>query len=550
MSSQINERHLNSTADFYQSAPQLGNQYTDDLILRELLDWLMPSEYLNGIEPDLTHLGERVVTDILELAADAQNHPPELVHYDPWGRRIDEIKTASGWKVLHAIAATEGIVATAYEQQQNDYSRLHQFVRLYLFHPSSAMICCPLAMADGAASVLKRFGNTDEMRQAFTRLVTRNPDEFWTSGQWMTERAGGSDVSQISTRAIKTEQGYVLYGNKWFTSATTSDMALVLAKIDESDDLSLFFLHTRDRQGKLNRIEIQRLKDKLGTRAMPTAELNLDGTSAQLIGEAGQGVKTVATMLNITRLYNAVCALAYMRRGLALALDYAARRQAFGKRLMDQPLHARTLEDLQFELEGAMHLVFYVGLLLGKQETKVATQSERLLLRLFTPICKLYTGKQVVAVTSEVLECFGGAGYIEDTGLPRLLRDAQVLPIWEGTTNVLSLDVLRVLRDPDIYQAYVDATKLHLESDIGVLTPSKDRLALKLENVSRYLQANIDNPYTLQKDARQLAFVLARIAIASLLYEHACWRQNDLNDTSARRLYRAVEYWSSKPLTV
>ncbi len=439
----------------------------------------------------------------------------------------------------------------AYEQQQGDYSRLHQFVRLYLFHPSSAMVCCPLAMTDGAASVLKKFGNSEQTQSAFARLVSRDPDQFWTSGQWMTERTGGSDVSQTLTRAVLQDSDYALYGTKWFTSATTSDMALALAKIENSDELSLFYLQIKDQSGQLNNIEIHRLKDKLGTRAMPTAELSLKGTPAKLIGEAGEGVKTVATMLNVTRLYNAVCALAYMRRGLALAYDYAHRRRAFGKQLIEHPLHARTLMDLQHEFEGALHLVFHAGLLLGKQETQEASDAEQSLLRLLTPIAKLYTGKQVVSVISEVLESFGGAGYIEDTGLPELLRDAQVLPIWEGTTNILSLDVLRVLEKPSVFETFVEDINLRLSRlDENFLTAERIRVETAVNRVMDYLQQTSADINTLQANARHLAFTLTRIHISSLLLEHAHWSEQQADQQTVSRLCEAATYWASRPLSV
>ncbi|HEX7025405.1 MAG TPA: acyl-CoA dehydrogenase family protein, partial [Gemmatimonadales bacterium] len=239
--------------------------------------------------------------------------------------------------------------------------------------------------------------------------------------------------------------GWTLHGLKWFTSAATSQMALTLARPEGNPPggkgLALFYVETRDGEGRLRGIRVRRLKEKLGTRKLPTAELELDGAPARLVGEPHGGVRAIAPMLNLTRAWNAVSAVALMRRGLALARDYAARRTAFGAPLSEQPLHADTLGGLQAEFEGAVHLTFRVAELLGSEE-------DGGLLRLLTPLAKLTTARQAVAVTSECLEAFGGAGYVEDTGIPRLLRDAQVLPIWEGTTNVLALDVVRaVVRD-------------------------------------------------------------------------------------------------------
>ncbi len=541
----------NNTADsFFQDGPQLRNQFADDATLRLYLAWRIPPDIHSAIVPGLTEFGERVVTDIFDMAADAEAHPPQLIQFDPWGRRIDHIQVASGWRSLHDVAAQEGVVATAYERQQGVWSRLHQFVRLYLFHPSSAIVSCPLAMTDGAARVLDQFGSDDLKQNALARLTGRDPNRFWTSGQWMTERPGGSDVSGTTTEARWVDNEYKLYGSKWFTSATTSQMALALAKTTNTNQLSLFYLETRDKNDRLNQIEVHRLKDKLGTRAMPTAELSLHGTPACLIGSEGEGVKTVATMLNITRLYNAVCAVATMRRGLASAYDYAHRRHAFGQRLIDLPLHSRTLDELQMEFQGAFHLVFHLGLLLGKDEMQRATQEEQALLRLLTPVAKLYTGKQVVAVCSEILECFGGAGYIEDTGLPRLLRDAQVLPIWEGTTNVLSLDVLRVCVKPGVLDVFVNDVRARLHNlQKDLLPETRERTDTALNQVMLSAQKAIeDGPDIQQAGARQFSFSLARIYISSLLLEHAQWCRGNVTSDESHKIIAATIYWGQQAI--
>jgi hypothetical protein len=240
-----------------------------------------------------------------------------------------------------------------------------------------------------------------------------------------------------------------LYGTKWFTSATTSEMALTLARPEGNPPggkgLALFYLETRDEAGDPNGLVIHRLKDKLGTRMLPTAELDLVGARAVPVKGLSNGVKNITTMLNTTRTWNAVAAVSGMRRALDLARDYAAKRVAFGAPLSEMPLHAETLADLEALYAGAFLLTFRVVELLGREENDALSEGEDGLLRLLTPIAKLTTGKQAILVASEALEAFGGAGYIEDTGLPRLLRDAQVLPLWEGTTNVLALDLLRAL---------------------------------------------------------------------------------------------------------
>jgi alkylation response protein AidB-like acyl-CoA dehydrogenase len=504
---------------FFQDGPQLGNQYRDDKALTDWLKRRLPSAVLQDIAPGLDALGARAAGEMLALTTEAEAQPPQHVPYDAWGRRVDRIEVSDAWKALHRIAAEEGIVATGYERSQGEWSRLHQFVRLHLYTPSSAIYSCPLAMTDGAARVIELFGDSQLKKDVFPHLVSRDPEKFWISGQWMTERTGGSDVSGTSTEARQEQGAWRLYGTKWFTSATTSEIAVTLAKDPEAGDkLSLYLLKLRDAQGNLNDIFVHRLKDKLGTWALPTAELSLQGTPALRVGEPGKGVKQIATVLNITRIYNAVSAVSYMRRGVALAQDYAGKRKAFGKLLIEQPLHRETLAELDAEYVGALHLVLHLGVLLGKAELNKASAAEMQLLRLLTPIAKLYTAKQSIAVSSEVLECFGGAGYVEDTGLPRLLRDCQVLSIWEGTTNVLSLDVLRALENPEALQVYVADVEARLAvMNRKDLAPERDRIAGCLKAAQSWLQTTARDRDALERGARRLAFSLARIYVTALL---------------------------------
>ncbi|MBX9792220.1 MAG: acyl-CoA dehydrogenase family protein [Pirellulales bacterium] len=538
---------------FLQDPPQLGNQYLADSALRRVLGRKLPAEAAAAVETDLERFGQRVVEDIAQWGDDASAHEPRLVQFDPWGRRIDRIDVARGWTELDRISAEEGLVAIGYERTHGPAARLHQFAKLYLFGPASATYTCPLAMTDGAARLIEVLGDDELKRGALARLTSRDPEKFWTSGQWMTERTGGSDVGRTETiaRAIdKASSGngaakrgndgaargaadYRLFGDKWFTSATTAQMAFTLARIEDaagntvpgSRGLSLFYVETRDAAGRLNQIEVLRLKDKLGTRSLPTAELRLIGAPARLVGEPGRGVPNIATLVNVTRVYNAVCSVAGMRRGLALARDYARRREVFGKLLAEQPLHVETLAQLEVEFQAALWLVFRVVELLGRDECGVASEDERAVLRLLTPLAKLYTARQTVASASEVLEAFGGAGYVEDTGLPRLLRDAQVLSIWEGTTNVLSLDALRAIDKEQSFEPLLADIARQLER---VAHPQLQNERRTIEQsaaaLASYLpQAVGDGLEALQAGARSFAFGLARTYMAALLLEQAQW---------------------------
>jgi hypothetical protein len=242
-------------------------------------------------------------------------------------------------------------------------------------------------------------------------------------------------------------------------------------------------------------------------------------------------------MLNVTRTWNAICAIASMARAISLARDYATRRQAFGRPLIEQPLHAQTLADMQAEFEAAFALAFEVAHLLGRVEHGAAAPQEAALLRLLTPLAKLWTGKLAVKLCSEALECFGGAGYIEDTGLPQLLRDAQVYAIWEGTTNVLSLDSLRALAG-DSFEALRASSANWLAGNDDMHAASAIRQTL--DAAARWLDQHATARDTLEAGARGLAFTLARCASAALLARQATWSRQHGEQRSAAALRRFV----------
>jgi len=533
---------------FFQDPPRLGNTYDADPLLREALARLMPAPALLSVEPELRYLGELAGGRLAQLQQDDRPNEPRLTQWDAWGRRVDAIEISPLWREAERLAAEHGLVAVPYEQEHGEHSRLHQMAMVYLLEPSMDVYSCPLAMTDGAARTLLDLGNAELAGRAVPRLTSRVPGQAWTSGQWMTERTGGSDVGRTETVARRSAEGWRLWGTKWFTSATTSQMALTLARPDGnpagSKGLALFYLETRDAAGLPNGIAVNRLKDKLGTRKVPTAELSLEGALAEPVAGLRDGVRNISSLLNTTRLWNTVVAASAMRRSLALALDYARRRTAFGERLAEKPLHLDTLAALEAEAEGAFLLAFRLAELQGRVEAAVATDADRLLLRVLTPLAKLTTGRQAVAVASEALEAFGGAGYVEDTGLPRLLRDAQVLPIWEGTTNVLALDALRALAAPGVSEALAREVEGLVRA---VRDPSLrvacDAVSRALANARGWMAATRDRPAALEAGARRLALTLGRTAELALLAAHAQWCLDNGRGkraaAAARRLGRA-----------
>jgi alkylation response protein AidB-like acyl-CoA dehydrogenase len=513
---------------FVQAQPVLSNQFLDDRVLRSYLRRVLPPATLAAIEGDLTDLGEYAVSAWARARA-RESSEPRLTHWNAWGERVDRIELTAAWLAAQPLAARYGLVAAGYEPTHGVAARVHQFALVYLFHCASEFYTCPLAMTDGAATALRAAGNTRLIERALPHFLSRDPAEHWICGQWMTETSGGSDVSATETVAREENGRWRLYGRKWFTSAINAHAALALARPagagPGADNLALFYLEPRKADGRWRNVEIDRLKSKLGTRELPTAEIRLDGAPAELVGEPRHGVRAIAPMLNITRTWNAVGALATMRRAIALARDYADRRVVFDRPLATQPLHQDTLAGMQAEFEAAFHLTFFVTELLGRVQGGQADETQQNVLRLVTPLVKLWTGKLAVTIASEACECFGGAGYLEDTGVPQLLRDAQVWSIWEGTSNVQALDFLRAFRTAGGLQPLLSAQRVILSQVQageleGCLRVARDAVT----RIADYLQkATAGDREQLEAGARNIAVSLARTLALSLLARHADW---------------------------
>lgn len=534
---------------FVQSVPYLENSFNGDAFLKRNLERILPRDVNEVVQLELSAFGTRIATDIYKLGRQCELTPPHLQVQDAWANPHNTVVTCDSWKELKKVSAHEGLIALAYERNPSlkEFSRLIQMTKNFLFYPSSGLYSCPLAMTDGAAKTLEVHG-LKELDNAFSNLTSRDPQKFWTSGQWMTEKRGGSDVA-ASTETIaipdpNSKDIYHLYGYKFFSSATDADIALALARtVDPSTGkttpgtkgLSLFLLKV----DQPNHLQVMRLKQKLGTKQLPTGELLLDGLEARLISPIGRGVASISPMLAVTRLHNAAASVSSMRRIISLARDYAQRRTAFGRKVSEHPLHVRTLAAMELECRAGFSLFMEASRLLSIEESR-GTAGKDQLLRLLLPLLKLYTGKQCIQVISEGLECFGGQGYMEDTGIPSILRDAQVTPIWEGTTNILSLDVLRAVGKSQglCLEAYYKRIQsvLDLSSNHAALAASFQRLEDARSAVLQFGTDNMSNPERVQYYARDWAFGLARSLAGALLLEHACWAgASDSDRASAER---------------
>ncbi|KAK3063464.1 hypothetical protein LTS18_000205, partial [Coniosporium uncinatum] len=511
-----------ATAGFFQTPPEVENQFFGDVALRRAFTLHLPAIAQAAVNHDLSRFGSLVLSpQVIHWIADAEANPPYLRKSSTWGYPDTQLITSEGWRQLQELGIREGIIAIAYEGNgrrhtsaiESQHARLYQFLKYHLWTGSCANVTCPSAMTDGAARLLASHIARDGLSEAeraiytdvYSRLTSRDPARAWTSGQWMTERSGGSDVQGTETLATYTGQStanavgtdaaghplgpWSLSGFKWFSSATDSDMAILLAKTPSqvstsspSGTISLFFAPTRRTTTvskpsadiktlrhdiELNGIHIHRLKQKLGTKPLPTAELVLNSTRAYLLGQPGQGTKEISTILNITRVHTAVSALGYWGRGLAISRAFArVRRVAGGAMLSDVWAHVRTMAIGELGYRALMQLGFFVVRLLGMTEHPPASSSSSTggakhttldpdpataaaLFRLLTPLAKALCAKAATEGLAECMESLGGVGYLENEPLfnvARLYRDCSVLSIWEGTTDVLAADIVRVLK--------------------------------------------------------------------------------------------------------
>jgi len=521
---------------FVQPAPRLADPYRDDRVLQSWLSRVLPEAQRHAAEPDFLALAEYAQRNYSRQTATTPTEPI-LTNWDVWGNRIDRIELTETWREGPAIAAQYGLVADGHDRALGEFARVQQFAKVYLYHAASAFYSCPLAMTDGVATTLRDAPNAALRDRILPHLLSRDPATFWISGQWMTENTGGSDVGGSETTARRDGDGtWRLNGRKWFTSAINAEVALALARpegnSDTADGLALFCVETRNADGSWNGINIDRLKDKLGTRELPTAEIHLHDTPAELVGDTANGVRAIAPVLQVTRLWNAFGSLSTMARCLALTRDYARRRTAFGKPLIEQPLFVDALAGWEAEFEAAFHLAMEVALLLGRVEAGTGNDRDAALQRLLTPLAKAWICKLGVHIASETVEAFGGIGYLEDSGIPLLLRDTQVFPIWEGSSNVQALDFLRALDKLGI-DPLVEAVDAWMEAADGAVSDrDAEAIHAAIRHADTWLRDHARDADTLQAGALRLATTCARSVAAALLARHAVWAQRQQGDSA------------------
>jgi putative acyl-CoA dehydrogenase len=388
-------------------------------------------------------------------AAQANENPPRLKAFDRYGQRIDEVDFHPSYHRLMALGLTAGVSSAAWRGVTAGHV-LHAALE-FMMAQAEPGVCCPMTMTAAAPAALRH--QPDVAAAWMPRIVASHYDPSSqpasgkagvTIGMAMTEKQGGSDVRANTTRAVRRDGGYALTGHKWFCSAPMSDAFLTLACTDNG--LTCFLVPRWTPDGERNAICLMRLKDKMGDRANASAEIEYHGAFAELVGEEGRGVRTIIDMVHHTRLDCIIAPAAYMRQALANALWHAAHRTAFQRKLIDQPLMRTLLADLAIESEAATALTFRIA----RSFDDSADEGAAAFARIATPTAKYWINKRVVNVAYEAMEVLGGAGYIEEGVMPRVYRQSPLNSIWEGSGNVVCLDILRAMaRDPQSVHAFV-----------------------------------------------------------------------------------------------
>ncbi|AMO24844.1 acyl-CoA dehydrogenase family protein [Ramlibacter solisilvae] len=433
-----------------------ANLYEADAQLQALLPLYLPAELLALLEPHLSRLGGLAGGVLDELAAVADRNPPTLEHRTRAGMDAQRIVKHPAYVELERAAFSEfGLAAMSHRGGVLGWDRpmpaAAKYALSYLFVQAEFGLCCPLSMTDSLTRTLRKFGDPALVAKYFDRLTTQDFDQLHQGAMFMTEQGAGSDIAATAVRAVPEGSHFRLYGDKWFCSNPDAGLAMVLARIDGAPagmkGVSLFLLPRTLDDGSANAYRIIRLKDKLGTRSMASGEIRLEGAQAWLVGEAGRGFQQMADMVNNSRLSNGMRAAGLMRRAYGEALYVAQHRQAFGKRLIELPLMRRQLAKLLLPTEQARTMLFQTAEALRRSDAGEA--GAYALARILTPLIKFRACRDARKVTGDAMEVRGGCGYIEEWSDPRLVRDAHLGSIWEGTSNIVALDVIRSVRRED-----------------------------------------------------------------------------------------------------
>ncbi|MFC9793133.1 acyl-CoA dehydrogenase family protein [Streptomyces sp. NPDC127584] len=496
-----------------QVPPPTGYDVSADPALLEALR----REGAGWAEAEVRELGARAGGEqAQEWGRLAERHSPVLHTHDRYGHRIDEVEFHPHWHDLMDVAVRHGLHGAPWRDERPG-AHVARAAKVFVWGQADAGHLCPISMTYAAVPALRA---QPDLAEVYEPLLTSPAYDFGLrvpaekrgiiAGMSMTEKQGGSDVRANTTRAVPTDEAglYALTGHKWFTSAPMSDVFLTLAQAPGG--LSCFLVPRVLPDGSRNAIRLQRLKDKLGNRSNASSEIEYEGALGRLVGEEGRGVATIIRMVNMTRLDCAISSAAGMRLGLVQAVHHATHREAFGARLVDQPLMRNVLADLAVEAEAATLAALRLAGAVDRATRGDAEEEQ--LRRLGLAVTKYWVCKRAPAHAAEALECLGGNGYVEDSGLPRLYRESPLPSIWEGSGNVAALDVLRAMaRQPQAVEAFF--------TEVDRAAGADRRLDAAVAGLRKDV-AGLGDPDAAAYGARRLVERLALVLQGSLLVRH------------------------------
>ncbi|XZF76611.1 acyl-CoA dehydrogenase family protein [Bacillus sp. AL-1R] len=511
------------------------NFYKEDPNLQMILRKYFNEDFFAWANKELEEFGELCANEIDQRAIYTDREgQPRLIKYDAYGNDISYVWVNEGYKQTVKDTYNRGIVSYIHKPIpelgiKGNY--IYSYAQGYLLSQTEAGFYCPVTLSMAATFLVERYANEALKEKYLPHLLSTGETELYEGATFLTERQGGSDVGANVVKAVKEGEYYRIYGEKYFASnAGQCGITTILARIEGavpgSKGLSLFLVPWKNDDGTNNGFTIRRLKDKLGVRAVPSGEVEFNGAKAFLIGDPSRGINYMMEALNLSRICNAVASVGIMRRAYVEAKKYAENRPAFGQILTNFPMIQETLAKLatiqEVQTSAVFNLVALYDRVVGNEN---GTTEEQTLVRLLIAILKMRTAEEAIHFSHEAIEMHGGNGYIEDFVTPRLLRDAQVLTVWEGTANILGLEILRLFNKMNGYQVFKSYIEEKLVNTPQTLVDESEIVKKKLEELNEIVlyTANLDantQTYNVKKIANKMADLVEAVTALEDAKEH------------------------------
>jgi alkylation response protein AidB-like acyl-CoA dehydrogenase len=516
------------------------NFYAIDRGLRDLLRLYLSGDDFSRLEGHFDRLGALAGGRLDELARIADQNQPVLHPRDRFGRDDDWIDYHSSYREMERIAFGDfQFHAMSHRAGALGLDRplpaVAKYALQYLFVQAEFGLMCPISVTDTSIHLIRKFADAELRDYLLPKMLSSDPAVQWKGTQFMTERAGGSDVGTIETVAKFQDGAWRLHGDKWFCSHADADVALLLARPEGAPSgtkgLALFAMPRRLKDGSRNTYRIVRLKDKLGTRSMASGEILLDGAFAFLVGKADQGLKQMMEQVNLSRLSHGVRAASMMRRCVNEAMAVARSREAFGHTIIDYPLLRRQLMKITLPAEQALSMFFFAAQAMDR--ANAGDRDAESILRIMTPLLKFRACRDNIPVATGAMEVRGGNGYIEEWVNARLVRDAHIGVLWEGTSNINALDIItRAVGKNRAHLPLAAALTRLLDEATAIPSPFRDGLRLTLDRAI-HLAERVASDDALEDQARKAASSLYHITSAILM----TWEATRPGTDARRALY-------------